>query len=131
MNNNLAYLRELTEQLPDLSAMIKEGGGKVIEYDVVGTCIGFCLHKEAGVAVQRVFMSKGTTFNEHVHDESEVMTVYKGKLVFDCKKGFVEVEAGQSISFVPGEYHSAEAAQDTWLIATTVPADPGYPDGSK
>ena len=135
------HLKILEEIIPTLA--IDESHNNEITYSTEngGTFIGFGLHKEEAVAVQRVFMSKGTRIPEHQHSENEYVLVYKGKLKVTRegdsparmggkhtkeKTGILGV--GDGIYFQPGEKHGGMMLEDTWIICTTIPASKEYPD---
>jgi len=137
-SENLKKLKELTPKLK-----MTNPGCDFIEYqsEEDGTFIGFGLHKEPAIAVQRVFMSKGTKVPEHQHKEHEYCLVYKGKLKVKRefknparmegkhsyeKEGILCV--GDGIYFTPNEKHGGEALEDTWVLSTTIPAAGVYPD---
>ena len=135
------HIKILEEIIPTLA--IEEKYNNEIEYctDNGGTFIGFGLHKEKAVAVQRVFMSKGTEIPEHQHPEHEYCLVYKGS--FKIKRGEASparmggehtyekegiLGVGDGVYFQPEEPHSGEMLEDTWIISTTIPASMEYPD---
>ena len=144
-SENLKKLKILTPTLDSLVIKpVINQGTNIIEYECVdgGTAFGIGLHKEPAVAVQRVFMSKGTKFPVHSHNEHEYVLVYKGrvKVIRDGntpakmekghstdKEGILGV--GDGVYFSPGEKHSGVILEDTWMISTTIPAGEGYPDG--
>lgn len=135
---NLESLKKLTLELED---MILEEHESFIEYkpDNGGTFIGFCLHNEPAVAVQRVFMSKETKVAEHTHEENEYCLVYKGKTEISINddthvariNGEVSksriLGVGDAIFFPSGMPHSAVMLEDTWMISVTIPASKSYP----
>ena len=126
--DSLQKLRQLTEELPAplLNTMSNPGPG-YMEYDVDGTCIGFGLHNQQEVAVQRAFVSGGTTFPKHEHDTHEFLIVYQGHLIFHLHDEEYPVGVAGSIHIEPHTPHSVVATEDSWLIGITVPAEEGYP----
>ena len=133
MNKSLEKLRELTEQLPAplLSTMstLSSGYG---EYEVDGTCIGFTLHNQAEVAVQRSFICTGTFCPNHEHNSHEFLLVYQGRLVVHLHDTEYPIGVADCIHIEPNTPHSVMATDDSWLLGITVPAEEGYPhDGRK
>jgi quercetin dioxygenase-like cupin family protein len=117
-----------------------------------GDCFGIGLFNDTQVAVQRSYMSKGATFPNHNHREREYIVVYSGSVRFavepkalfmksdksgtqilgrDYNSAPIEVvlNVGDAIAFPAGVSHAVEALEDTWMIAITIPAAEGFPDG--
>lgn len=125
-NGGLERLRELTARLPDLTVL----SGGAIEYGIQGgTAYGTGLYNVKDVAVQKLFMEKGTTFPEHAHDEFEFCVIYKGRLSVEKEGEKCELGIADFMAFDPGVVHSATALEDTSLILITVPSGKGYPNG--
>lgn len=124
MSEHLEILKKLT---PILSSFNKERMGDYIEYDIDGTGVGYGLWKEPAVAVQRVFMSAGTTFPAHHHKEIECIILYKGsyEITNDITKVY---KAGDVIVFPPDMPHYGTALEDSWMICVSVPSGEGYPN---
>ena len=130
-NDNMEKLRILTEDLPPLlSSFAEEGSSRrqgVVKYDIEGTALGFALKKSDGIAIQVVFMSKGTTFPEHQHAEPEWVLVYQGAFQLKDKEGTI-IGVGDCVKFSPEDPHSGTALEDCWFVAITIPEGEGYPD---
>ena len=124
-------LRKMTDELPSIPKLeeLKEGEGRKVEYSTLyGEIFGMSLFNNNKVAVQRTFMEKDSVINFHTHPCIEVMIVYEGELKILKKDGEeIILQLGDSIHLDVDEAHAGEALNDTWLIAVTVPADPGYP----
>lgn len=130
MKEALAKLKQLTQLLepPALSGVTSGKVNDVAIYTVDGgTSIGFPIHHEKDVAIQRVFMSKGSTFLPHKHDVHEWVVVYRGKYMLNYKGEKKEQGMGDMAYFEPGEPHSGVLLEDTWILAITIPADKDYP----
>lgn len=140
-SETLKKLEEITPCLDDIT--YNDGDKDFIEYNVgdSGTAIGFGVWKQPEIAVQRVFMSKGTIFPKHNHPEHEYVLVYKGSFkVHRCEKSPARMSGkhstdktgilgvGDGIYFAPNEEHWGEILEDTWILSTTIPAGEGYPD---
>jgi len=122
----LKKAEELTKKLlAEEMAEIQDG---VAFYKIdQGTCFGVRLINTNLIAVQRVFMSNAAIFPTHIHNESEWIIVYQGKLVIDGET----LGKGKSIMFPPLTEHSIKAEENTWFIGITVPASKGYPNGKR
>jgi len=130
MSDSLDRLKNLTPSLPSLPSMIlSEGRGHVIEYrtdDGVSVAVG--LHKSGDVAVCRAVNSAGY-FPEHSHQEHETVVIVEGVAIYHLPDGDIEIGPGQSIYIAPDVPHSTTFVVTTRLIAITVPAAEGFPDG--
>ncbi len=140
-SENLRRLKELTPRLG-----MTNPGSDYIEYNTEdnGEFIGFGLFKIPTIAVQRVFMSKGTKIPEHAHPEREYCIVYKGKFELYNPPSFgclIDGEStrdtgkdkkifgpGDGAYFQPNELHGGTMLEDTWIISITIPASEVYPD---
>ena len=133
--NNLDKLKELTEELPAVPKLddLVEGrdlANHSIIYKVEeGTSFGFGLLNRPEVAVQELFVSKGTAFPEHVHkNEDEWGIVYKGKMKVVVGNEEIVLNSGDCVKFDKGVIHSSKALEDTWLIVVAVPRIDGFPE---
>ncbi len=133
--NSLDRLTELTNCLePPLTvaALASFPADGAVEYRIDGTCIGFNLWNENRISVQRCFLSSGAVFPEHSHKKSaEWLIVYTGmlRIRYGDDVDVMTVSPGECSQLAVGQLHTVEALEDTWMIAVTVPADPGYPTG--
>jgi len=129
---DMDILEQLTKTLPDLSVFARGEALGCMEYEVEGgTSFGWNLLNIGEVAVQRNFMSKGTTFPGHTHPSNEWVVVSKGKLQFTIDHEQQDVVYIGQCQFLPANcFHSAYALEDTSIIGITVPAAEGYPDDS-
>ena len=135
MSNYLDKLKELTEDLPaipklsDLVDVDNSAKHSTIYKVDKGTSFGISLLSRAEVAVQELFVSKGTTFPEHVHeDEMEWGIIYKGEMLVNIDGKEESFKAGDCIAFNKGSIHSSLAIEDSWLIAIAIPKIDGYPE---
>ena len=132
MPTDLPGLKEITDTLT-LNSMILSQHQEYVYYDVCnGTCFGIGVLKESGphsVAVQKAFMSNGTEFPYHSHEETEYLVVYSGKIIIHKgEDDQVALGRGDAILIKPGQPHSVLALEDAWLIGITIPAAEGYPN---
>lgn len=134
LSDNLRKLKEIT---PKLSKFIiskpnhdSSNPGNFIEYSPNdgGTFLGFGLFKNTNIAVQRVFMSKGTKIPEHNHKEWECCITYSGNYILHYKEEDREMPPKSIAIFEPDKPHSGIMLEDTWIIAITIPASGDYPN---
>ena len=132
MTDDIRRLEELVPKLRVLNDFVASENLNCIEYETAdGTCVGHGLYKSPEVSVQRAFMSAGTVFPTHIHDATEVLTLYKGKARVECD-GMPDrvIGPGESCYFPKGSGHTVEALEDTWMIAVAVPMIEGYPNAT-
>lgn len=133
-DQDLAVLKVMGKQLTrSLTDNISKDSDVVIEYKTEeGRIIGHGLLKEDDVAIQKIFSSKGSKLEFYIHKVREWLIVTKGKysITIDTGNGLKKkiLIRGDSVYMEPGTSHSAEALEDTYLIAITVPSDGGYPN---
>ena len=127
MNDNIEKLHEINTYL---DSFIKRDKGDMIEYDPKsnGEWFGVGLYKVKEMAVQRVFMSKGTEIPTHAHPAKEWVIVYRGRFMLNVDGAEMEVGVGESMYFKPNQPHSGVMLEDTWILCVTIPADASYPD---
>lgn len=125
---DILELKRKTEQLPDLSSLIVSVNNGVIQYDAgEGTILGFPLFNTPKVAVQRHFLSSGTVFGNHIHEQREWILVYEGELRVHVDNKEERLSVAECVFIDVGKEHSLEAIADTWLICVSIPAAKGYP----
>lgn len=127
MSDQLKRLKELT---PRLNGLVGSGGGNFVEYEMEngkGFGIGI-LNIADKIAVQRVYMPKGSTFPAHYHNQMEIVICYEGRYTLyldgqehDCLPGSVKY-------FLPNQPHSGLMLENTSIISISIPPAEGYPD---
>lgn len=133
MNSRIKELRDLTEKLPSLSDLLKNGTTEAnpVRYEMKeGIGWGYPLFRSAELAVQRVFMPKGATFLPHTHFVKEwVFTTTGCYKLKDCPQEGKEFSSGMLAIFEPNEPHGGVMLENTWILSLTIPADmEGYPN---
>jgi quercetin dioxygenase-like cupin family protein len=125
---DIVELKAKTEQLPDLASLVLSVNNGVIEYDAAeGTILGFPLFHTPKVAVQRHFLSSGTVFGNHTHEQREWLLVYDGELKVQVEDKEERLSVAECVFVDAAQEHSLEAIRDTWLICVSIPAAEGYP----
>ena len=125
MNKDLAHLRELTKNLPEMVIAFHLID---VEYEVEnGTCFGHALLHNPKVAVQLAIMSKGAKFPFHVHEADEHLIVYKGSMAVSFEDKCVTLYPGDAQKISAGVQHRVVAPEECRMIGITIPADMGYP----
>lgn len=125
---DIVELKRKTIALPDLTSFITAVYNGVVEYDTgEGTILGFPLYNTPRVAVQRHFLSAGTVFGSHTHEEKEWIMVYEGELMITIEEEEETLSLSDYVCIDIGLKHSLRAVVDTWLICVSIPAAKGYP----
>jgi mannose-6-phosphate isomerase-like protein (cupin superfamily) len=125
------HLQALRALIPNLPQIVADRQCGVVEYVVEqGTCIGICLFKPAdsNIAVQRSFLSAGTIFTKHQHEDMhETLILYQGQAIVHMPDGSVDLQHGVPHYVPPGTSHDFTAVTDCWVIGITQPGSKGYP----
>ena len=135
---NLKKLEELTDKLPPIPTLSNfssfDENSNIINYTVnAGTAIGFQLLSEPKIVIQKTFLSIGTLFPLHTHNQSiEYLLVYDGKLKISFENGDISI-IGEKEQFCvkPNRAHKVQALEDTWAIAIIIPREADYPTSNE
>lgn len=127
--SSLDILRDLTPTLAQFPPVVIEKNNYV-EWQVKnGKCFAWSLLHEPSISICRSFLSKGTIFPKHKHEEREWLIVYEGKLTVYILDDCIELFVGQSTIIEPDIEHSIMADEDTMVLGVTIPASKEYPHG--
>jgi len=126
--NNLSKLRELTHNLP----FPKETGQKTQgfkEHEIeCGTSLSWNLLNQPEIACGRWFLSAGSKFPVHAHNEREWIIVYKGSIYLNIEnKEERRLTVGMSCVIEPGVSHFARTIEDCWYLAIVIPSSEDWP----
>jgi len=118
-------LRALTESLIDMESIVVPTGNGMQEYKVEkGFAMAMSLKNNDEVAVAQSFLSKGTVFPYHNHDNSEeVLVVYSGEVTVVTEEDKFTLKPGCSLHICRGCGHLLHAITDVKIIAITIPPD--------
>ena len=118
-------LRALTQSLTDIGSIVVTTGNGMQEYKVEkGFAMAMSLKHNDEVAVAQSFLSKGTIFPYHNHDNSEeVLVVYSGEVTVVTDEGKYTMKPGDSLHICQGCGHLLHAITDVKIIAITIPPD--------
>lgn len=132
MNAGIERLRELTEKLPSLSAMVSNRNNHVVEYDSAGgKSTGWELDYSHLGALQKNIMTAGCTFLEHTHEGKEVLIILEGEGKYVVEGKEHNYCPRDVIIFGPGCPHQFHAQTTTVMWAGTMPPCEGYPGGER
>ena len=127
-NQNLNYLRILTDQLPVFPHEIGPEVPGVKEYKMeCGTCLSWNLLNQEEISCARWFNSSGTRFPVHAHDEKEFLIVYQGSLFVEINNKEQALNPGDSLIIEPRTPHSSRSLEDCWYLAITIPKSESWP----
>ena len=123
----------MTDKLTTLPNLINSINHGTITYNTSGTgsCFGTCIYNDGDVAIQRLFMEKGTIFSYHSHPCCiEWLVIKSGKLQIYYEDGhsiIIDPLITNYIVFAKECGHKIVALEDTWMLGITIPAGKGYP----
>ena len=128
-SENIKKLESLVPKLSDMVLNVCDRNHHV-EYNVEnGFCIGFPLLNNDKIAIQRAFISKGTYFGEHKHEDSvEIFVIFKGEFKLLVGDNEEILEIGDCARVEKNTLHDGYAIDNTEMICITVPSEEGYPN---
>ncbi len=126
--NNLERLHELTSRLNGMNGFeqTQVGGVTVLEAEG-GQVFVFELVATDGIKVLHVFMSEGIKLGMHTHgDRCEVSIVSEGQVYVEWRGREGELMSkmlsyGHTFYALPGQEHSTEALEDSWIVVVMTP----------
>ena len=125
-------LEELTQDIPALEDLVLAAEGAVVMYDTVtGKSMGYGIINTGAYSIQKVVHSAGTLFPLHVQDEHEYIIVVDGEAQLTKNDQIQTLKKNDCVVIQPGERHAWLFEANTTIIAITVPASKGYPDGAE
>lgn len=134
LSENLKRLEEITPTLPSMvghSVMSEKGGGGSIAYlDAQGNVAaeGYPVWNDGFIAVQRLEMKAGATFEPHHHEvEREWFLVVEGEIEIEVNGTIHNLKRGEMLYSPPGETHGGRSITDSWTLCITMPSAEGYP----
>lgn len=126
----IAKLEALQENTPSFEDLVSTLHGSFVQYHMnQGFAVGYGLLHEDDCAVQKMFFSQQAEFPEHSHGEHEYFVILSGSgkvLIGEKETSFEPLDC---IVIEPGQKHSWKFETNTKLIALTVPASKGFPNG--
>lgn len=123
-----ALTKKLVGELKDISIKQQDH----IIYDIEqGTAISFTLKRDDDVHLLDSFLSAGTIFPLHHHDDSaETLILTSGEITVVCDEPGCdthrqELQVGVPMYIPSGMNHFLHAKKDSWILATLIPPDAG------
>ncbi len=96
-----------------------------------GTSLMFGLLNEPSISCAKQFVSKGSIFPQHTHNQKEFLIVYEGEMLLEMEGNQYVLGIGGCIYINPGVEHGATFSSDCWFIAITIPQTEGWPQALK
>ena len=136
MEDTLEKLRTLTKELPTIPKLgdfMGEDRSSVLKYEIPdGICISYALFSSPEISVARTFVTSGSKFPEHQHEETEYALIFSGSAMVSINnKEERLLKVGEVIVIEPNVPHVSRALEDTWFIAITIPYSKDYPHYGK
>jgi quercetin dioxygenase-like cupin family protein len=133
MENPLERLKSLTPELPPINLGDLKGEqvrSNILRYNIDGgTCISYGLFSSPDISVARTFVSAGSLFPEHQHEEREFALIFSGSAMVSVNgEKETYLGPGQCIVLEPNIPHVSRALENTWFIAITIPYSKDYPN---
>ncbi len=122
--DNLSKLRHLTKQLVEFSDIaIKQPNGNVeLQEGVL-----YPLHYEDHMSICKGFFPKGSTIDNHTHNEKEVIGVLEGKAIIVIEDKKIVLNQYDVYVIDPQVPHAIYMEEDTWFWGITMPNSESYP----
>lgn len=128
--NYIAKIEALSEVAPSFFNLVSTLDGTFVEYEVDGGfSVGNGLCHDGDCAIQKNFVTGGSIFPTHTHDEFEYIIILEGEgevVIDDVRSSF---QARDCIVIKPGQSHTWVYTKHTKMIGITIPASKGYPHG--
>ena len=137
MDENIEAIEQMTKAA-HLSDLVHSRVGNLVEFDTDrGSVIGLGLVKKQEFAVAVVHGSRGASFKYHMHEDSiEHLIVLTGRVAVTVHKDddpendeLKTLPLGAGIILQPCVIHSVLWDEESDLLAVTIPADKGFPNG--
>lgn len=138
MEDTLSILRILTANLPPIPTLKEfklelfdsnDISQKHVVYDVEGgVCHSYSLFSSPEISVARTFISEGSIFPEHLHEETEYILIFSGSALIRVDGKEKILRPGKCTVHEPNVPHWAKALEDTWFIAISIPYSKDYPE---
>jgi len=127
--NGLPKLRDLTHNLPSFP---KETGQKFEGFKQHemehGTSLSWNLLNQSEISCGRWFLSAGSRFPIHVHNEREWLIIYKGSLFVKIgENDEYRLTPGMSCTIEPKIPHFSRTIEDCWYLAIVIPSSEDWP----
>lgn len=123
-------LEALQATMPSFESLITAMHGSFVQYELEkGFAVGHGVLNDHDCAVQKYFATGQSAFPQHTHDEYEYFIVIEGegKVSIDGKEQAFKPK--DFIAIAPGQTHSWYYNTPVRMLAITVPASRGFPDG--
>jgi hypothetical protein len=126
---NMEKIKGLAQELNEHPLMFTKEDIKV-EYKVTsGSCIGYGLINNGGIAAQHFVMEPNTELLPHTHkDEREIIIIYEGDFTSINKYRVQSVANSGLVCIDIGITHIAKSINGCKGLAITIPSSEGYPD---
>ena len=131
-SKHIEQLRDLTLRLPAFPETDYASHGFRRHVMECGTSLSWDLdpHASTKAGVAKWFNSKGTCFQEHVHESREWIIVLEGSMLLTVGgQKESRLLPGMSATIEPGTVHRAVFIEDCWYYAITIPRDENWPAG--
>ena len=124
-------LEALQQVMPSFEDLVLALNGNFVEYNVApGFAVGHGCLNNLDCAVQELFVSEGSVFPQHNHDEWEYLIVISGEGEVEIDGTKQPFHARDCLVIKPGQVHTWWYRTATKQICITIPASRGFPDAN-
>jgi len=125
-DSGINRIRELTAVLGPPEGIVTAPGLK--QYSTIsGKILAWTIHWQDEFAICHAFLSGDARLKQHIHDEKEWIIVISGRATVVTKNDTFVVEPRHEIVIEPNTPHEIYSAEDTYVIAITMPAAQDWP----
>ena len=121
-----ALTDSLLNSLSDLALPVANGAVTKLNTED-GECFGVRIFASEEMRVARWFGTAGAKLDCHAHSSHEHAVVVSGKLKLVSGDVTHILTPGLGVYSPPGEPHSCEFLENSWVLSVTIPPDPAYP----
>lgn len=126
----LERLESLLEHPPVLEDLVASMAERFVEYTVErGFAVGHGVLHDNDCAILKLFISAGTVFPVHIHNEYEYIIIVDGEGDYTIDGDTKPFKPLDCVVLKPGQLHTWYYRTNTRQICITIPASKGFPHG--
>ena len=131
--SNIAKLKRLTEDLPELEDFLNPNGGSHREYKIVNGIIemqGLMKNDKFALGYTKVYVKKPPAVMEkHIHPEDEWIGVIDRAIAVEMDGKIAKIKPGEVIYIPANVPHEVSYTQGCSQWVVTMPGNPDFPEG--
>ncbi len=127
VSDNLARLREITENLPKFPPKLFDCGGKAGHVMDAGSSVATHLYTSPETSAALWNSPAGTEFPEHAHGQTEFLIVITGSMELRIDGKVQTLRRADCTRLDPDTLHDASFSEDCLYYAITIPECDSWP----